>query len=135
MYVLFIVLNNVDKLKKVLAALKDVGVRGATIIDSVGSGSMMKEEFSGMPIIGSLMRSLEGNYGANKTIFSVIEREEQVNDAMAAVSKVLGDMNRPDTGIMFALPVVKFKGGELERHIDRRERRNIIQKQYESEYY
>lgn len=135
MYALFIVLNKVEKLKKVLLALKDSGVRGATIIDSVGAGDMMKESFSGMPMLSGLMRGLQNNYDTNKTIFSVIEREDQVNDAMAAVERVLGDMSKPDTGIMFVLPVIKFKGGELERHIDRRERRNILQKEYESEYY
>jgi len=96
---------------------------------------MMKESFSGMPMLSGLMRGLQNNYDTNKTIFSVIEREDQVNDAMAAVERVLGDMSKPDTGIMFVLPVIKFKGGELERHIDRRERRNILQKEYESEYY
>lgn len=135
MYVLFIVLNKIERLKKVLVALKDSGVRGATIIDSVGAGSMMKESFSGIPMIGGFMHGLQNNYDTNKTIFSIIEREDQVNDAMAAVERVLGDMSKPDTGIMFVLPVIKFKGGELERHIDRRERRNILQKEYESEYY
>lgn len=135
MYVLFIVLNDLDKLKEVLAALKSADVRGATIIDSVGAGAMMEEEFLGSPLIGGFMRNLSGNYGSNKTIFSVIEREEQVDRAMAAVEKVLGDMDKPGTGMMFVLPVVKFKGGELERHIDRRERKNILQKEYESEYY
>lgn len=82
------------------------------------------------------MKSLEGGVQSNKTIFSVIEREEQVELVMEHVEKILGgDMQKPNKGIMFVLPVTHLRGGELHRHIESRENKKILNKELESEYY
>ncbi len=44
-------------------------------------------------------------------------------------------MKRPNKGIMFVLPVTHMRGGELERHIESRENKKIMAKEFESEYY
>ena len=46
----------------------------------------------------------------NKTIFTVIEDENVLNDAVKAVKKILGDMEKPGVGLMFTLPVGKIYG-------------------------
>ncbi len=135
MYALFIVLNRTEHLKKVLKALKLSGIRGATVIDSLGAGQFVHSQNAQVPIIGGFVRTLEGDYKSNKTIFSVIEREEQVDNAMNRVLESFGGEMKPGYGIMFCMPVIKFFGGELERHIESRERKEIIHRTMESEYY
>ena len=44
-------------------------------------------------------------------------------------------MKEPNKGIMFVLPVARFRGGELERHIESRENKRVLKKEYKSEYY
>ncbi|MCG8500175.1 MAG: hypothetical protein MJB12_07165 [Firmicutes bacterium] len=136
MYVLFIVLNQVEHLTDVLTKMKDMGLRGATVIESMGSKRMLDKDVHNISFLNSIVRSLEGNHRTNKTIFSVIERKEQVERAMDEIEKILGgDMKGPNKGIMFVLPVTHLRGGELERHIESRETKKILKEEYESEYY
>jgi nitrogen regulatory protein PII len=133
--VLFIVLNETEFLSDVLFKMRQLDIRGATVIDSCGASSKEKGVYN-LPVIGGFMKSLEGDVRENKTIFSVIEREEQVNRVMDHIEKLLGgDMKKPHKGVMFVLPVTHFRGGELERHIESRENKKVLEKEYESEYY
>lgn len=135
MYVLFIVLNEVEYLSEVLYKLRQLGIRGATVVDSMGAISGDKSIYQ-VPLIGGIMKSLDGETQNNKTIFSVIERKEQVDRAMDHIEKAIGgNMKKPNKGIMFVLPVTHFRGGELHRHIESRENKKLLEKEYESEYY
>ncbi|MDD3839514.1 MAG: P-II family nitrogen regulator [Clostridia bacterium] len=136
MYVLFVVLNETEYLRSVLDAFKKTGIRGATVIDSIGAGQIAKSDLFDVPLVGGLMNTLDSDSSYNKTIFSVIEKEEQVEKVMDAIEEALGgDMRKPGSGIMFCLPVVKIRGGELERHIEKRKNKEVIEKEYKSEYY
>lgn len=135
MYVLFVVLNEPEYLSEVLYQMKKLRLRGATIIDSMGASAISKEMYN-IPVIGGLMKSIDGDTHYNKTIFSVIEREEQVKAAMEAIEKIVGgDMKKPDKGIMFVLPVTHMRGGELDRHIESREYKKLKQKFMNNDYY
>lgn len=135
MYVLFIVLNEPEYLSEVLYTMKRIGIRGATVIDSMGASAISKDIYD-IPVVGGLMKSLDGDTQFNKTIFSVIEREEQVECAMKHIEKVLGgDMKQANKGIMFVLPVTHVRGGELNRHIISRENRKFMNEEFKSEYY
>lgn len=116
MFVLFVVLDKPEFLPDVLYKLKKLRIRGATVIDSMGA-TLAKDVYK-VPIFGSFMKSMDGDTHSNKTIFSVIEREEQVEEAMASIEEILGgDITQPNKGIMFVLPVSHMRGGELNRHI------------------
>lgn len=135
MYVLFIVLNEVEYLSEILNKMKALGIRGATVIESMGSASVLKKNMYDVSFIGGFVKSLEGDNQASRVIFSLIEREEQVNHAMNEVEKILHWDTQNKRGIMFVLPVDHFRGGELERHIESREDKKILNKEYENEYY
>jgi hypothetical protein len=135
MYVLFVVLNEPEYLSEVLYEMKKLRLRGATIIDSMGASAISKDIYN-IPVIGGLMRSVDGDTRYNKTIFSVIEREEQVKAAMDAIEKIVGgDMKKPDKGIMFVLPVTHMRGGELERHLESREYKKLKEKFFNNNDY
>lgn len=134
-YVLFIVLNEPEYLSEILFKMRQLGLRGATVIDSMGSTELVRDIYR-MPVIGGLMKSIDGDTKYNKTIFSVIEREEQVERVMNNIEKILGgDMKKPNKGIMFVLPVTHIRGGELERHIESRENKKFMKKEFKNEYY
>lgn len=135
MYVLFVVLNQREYLSEVLYKMNQLGLRGATVIDSMGAKAL-SSNVTKVPILSSIMQSLEGDIQYNNTIFSVIEREEQVTRVMNAIESLLGgDMKQPNKGIMFVLPVTHMRGGELERHIESRENKKILSQELENEYY
>lgn len=125
MEALFIVLNEVERLNDVLTALRDAGVKGATIFDSVGFGRMWLKNMVGLPLIAGLMPNVETTRPHNRTIMSVIDDPVVVDNVIAAVEKVLGDLNQPGKGIMFTMPVGRVIGlnrGELRKHDPSRKR-------------
>lgn len=117
MYVLFIVLNETQYLSEILTSLKHLGIRGATVINTMGSRKLQDEEEE-KSFLFKLVESLQGDTRNNRTIFSVIEKDEQIHEAMKSIEEILGgDMTVPNKGIMFVLPVTHFRGGDLQRHI------------------
>lgn len=136
MFVLFVVLNQPEFLPDVLYKMKQLGIRGATVIDSMGATSITKDLYK-VPVIGGFMKSIDGDTHVNKTVFSVIEREEQVERVMSHVEGIIGgDMKQPNKGIMFVLPVSHMRGGELNRHIISRDSKKLLsEQQNQTEYY
>lgn len=110
MNILFLVLNEVEYLDDILDAFVDVGVKGATILDSQGMGSALSDGGKNLPFIGSLRNLLNEARPYNKTIFTVIEDDEILEDAVKAVKEILGDMDKPGVGLMFTLPIGKIYG-------------------------
>jgi nitrogen regulatory protein PII len=114
MYALFIVVNNGKNVKEILKEMKKVGITGATIIDSMGSGRYEELGFPDFPLIGGLAgladrMNLKMVY--NKTIFCVMESMEKVEQVADRVEEILGgDMSIPGTGIMFSFPLNMVRG-------------------------
>jgi nitrogen regulatory protein PII len=106
MKLLILILNKVEKLEEVLEGFIEIGISGATVVDSVGMGHIISEE---VPIFAGLRFMFAGAKPHNKTILSVIkeEKEEQV---VRLLEKILGDMNKPGTGILFVIPVDRVEG-------------------------
>lgn len=111
MYVLFLVLNEVDYLDDILSTFLDIGVKGATILDSQGMGSVLVNSENGdIPLFRSLKSFLDSSRPYNKTIFTVIQSEELAKKAMKAVNDVVGDISRPGVGLMFTIPIGHIYG-------------------------
>ncbi|HZJ83049.1 MAG TPA: P-II family nitrogen regulator [Clostridia bacterium] len=111
MHALFFVLNETEYLDDVLAALVHVGVKGATILDSQGMGSaLIHNQDKDIPVFGFLKSFLETSHPYNKTIFSILETEELVDEVVAAIKEVVGDINQPGIGMVFTVPVGRIYG-------------------------
>lgn len=103
MKALFLVLNKTEKLNDILEKFIEVGVTGATILDSQGMGSALIE--GEIPLFGGVLRSvMDNNRPYNKTIFTLVN-DEDMRAAKSAVKDVLGDMNQPGVGLMFSVEV------------------------------
>lgn len=123
MQALVIVLNEVEYLNDVLTALRDAGVKGATILDSVGFGRTGFQAQQYLPLIAGLMKGVETARPHNRTVFSVIDDDSVAELAIAGVEKVLGDLSKPGKGIMFTVPVSRAFGlnrAELRHHVSER---------------
>ncbi|MDI9485643.1 MAG: hypothetical protein QM372_09295 [Bacillota bacterium] len=108
MYALFLVLNETDYLEEILARFVDVGVQGATILDSQGMASaLVSNRGRDLPLFGSLKTLMEGARPYNKTIFTVVDNEQLAERVAEAVKDVLGDVDHPSVGFMFSVPIGK----------------------------
>ena len=106
MKLLVLILNRVEKLEEVLEGFLEIGISGATIIDSVGMGQILANE---VPIFAGLRFMFAGAKPHNKTIISVI-REEKEAPAVNILTKILGDLDNPGSGIVFMLPLDRVEG-------------------------
>ncbi|CAM2906291.1 hypothetical protein HAHI6034_07405 [Hathewaya histolytica] len=110
MQMLVFVLNKIDLLDDIISELTKSGIRGATVIDSTGMATVLCEsDHSEIPIFGSLKMLLNGSRPFNKTIFTVL-KDDEVQIAIEAIKKVAGDLSKPNTGILFSLPVNFVEG-------------------------
>lgn len=108
MKALFLVLNKTEKLNDILEKFMEVGVTGATILDSQGMGSALIE--GKIPLFGGVLRSvMDNNRPYNKTIFTLV-KDEKLMEIKDAVRSVLGDMNKPGVGLMFSVDVDNVTG-------------------------
>ena len=110
----FMVLLIVDDLNicpRVLDAWDAAKVPGITILESTGMGRLrqgsIRDDISMMPSLSELFRSREHRH---RTIFSEVEGEEMVNRLVEITQEILGDLNKPDTGVLFVLPVSRVFG-------------------------
>lgn len=111
MNVLFIVLNETEYLDDILDGFVEVGVKGATILDSQGMGSAITNSGRGHDAFFGAIRSfLDNARPYNKTIFTVIEDEEILMKAVRTVKEIVGDINKPGVGMMFTVPVGNVYG-------------------------
>lgn len=122
MKLMVLILNKIESLEYLLEGLSAAGIGGATIIDSAGlvmTLSKMESSF-----ISSSIRALFTGEGAdvdNKTIISVI-KDDQLDIARRVVYSTVGDLSKPNTGILFTVPVDFVEGikktGSLEAKSD-----------------
>jgi len=101
MKLLFAVVNQEEHLENILSAFLELGVSGATIIDTVGMGHVLAHD---IPIFAGLRYMLESPHPYNKTIFAIVE-DKMVETIVGAIEKVCGSLSSPGTGIVFTVPV------------------------------
>jgi nitrogen regulatory protein PII len=106
MKLLVLILNKVEKLEEVLEGFLEVGVTGATIIDSIGMGHVISEE---VPIFAGLRFMFAGAKPHNKMIFSVITDDKE-DPVITVLKKILGDLGQTGTGIVFTIPLGRVEG-------------------------
>lgn len=109
MQLLVIVLNKVELLEDLMAQLAAGGIGGATILSSTGMGTTLLNSDEEIPIFGMLRKVLNPDREESKTIFTVL-KEGQLETARKIVEEVTGGLDKPNTGIMFSLPVNFVEG-------------------------
>lgn len=110
---LVIVLNKTECLENILERLEESGITGATVLDSKGMAQSLCE-YNELHIIASLRHLLDPERKENKTIFMVIS-EDVVSKVSRIVNEATGGLDKPDTGIMFAVPVSYVEGLEKKK--------------------
>ncbi len=114
MNALFIVLNKTDYLDDILKTLVEMGVGGATILESQGMArAIVHGGYDHIPLFGSLKLLVGDEHPYNKTIFTVIENDELVDLVAAKLREVIDERDKPNSGFMFTVPVghiIPFNG-------------------------
>jgi nitrogen regulatory protein P-II 1 len=101
---LFIIVNDQQMVYDVLAALMEVGITTATVIESQGMGKIVAEQ---MPIFAGFRNLWGGSGSYNSTIFTVLT-DEKLEETVALVREVMFDGPDKPRGVCFVMPVTHF---------------------------
>lgn len=111
MKLLVFILNKTEVLDRLLKELADEHLTGATVISSSGMASQLAnssdDTFSNL--FGSLRNYLKESKKENKTII-MVTKDENVTRIEEVIGRVVGDIELPNTGILFTVPVDYLKG-------------------------
>jgi nitrogen regulatory protein PII len=110
MELLVLVIGQEDKLDSILAGFVEIGITGATIIESSGMARKLSEDAAAAPVFAGLQELLARSRPQSKTVFSVVETPEKLDAAVEMIQDICGDMTSPGTGIVFTLPVSRAVG-------------------------
>ena len=92
MQLLFFVLNRSEMLDDILTSFADHDIHVATILDSKGMRAFLKPERE------------------NSNLIIAAVNDDHVENAVKAIEDVIGDLSKPDTGVVFTVPISYVKG-------------------------
>ena len=113
MQLLVAVINRESRVDEALAGFVELGITGATLLESRGMGRVLRQE---LPLFAGLA-SLDATTRAhNHTILCVLD-DAKADAAIGMIQEVCGDLCAPGVGIVFTVPVGRVVGlaPELER--------------------
>lgn len=112
MFMLILILNDPDQSQNMLNAWDEAGAPGVTILPSTGLGRIRKAIGlkDDLPLMPSLEDFFQKEEGLHRTLISIVRERAIVDRIIQATQALLGDLNRPHTGILVVLPVLEAYG-------------------------
>lgn len=113
MFMIMFVLDDVSHLDPILEAWSNLKVTGATIIESTGLNRYRRKHVPMRYAYGDM--SLEES--GNTTLFVIVESEDKVQLCLQAIEQIVGDLDKPNTGVFSAWPLTITKGVPLRGNV------------------
>lgn len=108
MKLIIFVMNQVEKLDTLIKTLHQKGIKGATILNSTGMAQKLFASDDNA-FIGSLKFLFDNPRVESKVILTVVkENEKQM--VYDAIHEVIGELTKPNTGILFTLDIEDVMG-------------------------
>jgi len=104
-YLLFAVIENEDLLDDLISGWMDLGVSGATVIETTGALQLITQH---IPIFAGLRSLTSGGGRHNKTIFTAIQTDELLNSAVSFLETLCKKTGNPHQGVYFVTPLTHF---------------------------
>ena len=111
MQMFVLVLNREEFLEPLLEEMLKQNIGGATILESTGMMRVLDGDHNidDLPVLGLLRHLCNPERKRSKTIFTLL-KSEQIPQMLEIINKVTGGLDKPDTGICFALPTTFVEG-------------------------
>ncbi|PIR24615.1 MAG: hypothetical protein COX62_01270 [Deltaproteobacteria bacterium CG_4_10_14_0_2_um_filter_43_8] len=106
---LVVIIKQSRYLDDILAGFMELGIKGATVIDSRGMGQILSAD---VPIFAGLKGLLPGGNIGSNVVLSVVT-EEQVPEAVKLIEETCGGLSEKGNGFLFTVPVNTVSGAFL----------------------
>ena len=123
MYLLFAVINDEDLLDELIMGWLDIGVEGATVVETTDLLQMISNH---IPIFAGFRSLSSGGSLHNKTLFTAIEGRGTLDQAVAYLEDLCLKTGRPHQGVYFVAPLVSM--GRLGLEVDPAQQQSHVEK-------
>ena len=106
MQLLVAVINHEECVEEIVAGFVEIGITGATIVESRGMGRVLSRD---VPIFAGVRSLDERSRAHNRTLFCVVD-DAKVDAAIALIQEICGSLDAPGAGIVFTVPVGRVVG-------------------------
>lgn len=107
-HLLVVILDDLERMPALLQGWQKIGVPGVTILASVGG--YRASTWLGRVGLGPFDRLFEAEEVRRRTLLVAIEDDELLATAIAEAEQVVGGFERPNSGLLLALPVSQTRG-------------------------
>jgi nitrogen regulatory protein P-II 1 len=122
-YLLIVVLNNEELLDELITGWLDIGITGATVIESTDSLQLISHH---IPIFAGFRALTSGGMPHNKTVFTIIRDKKMVDQAVTYLETLCNATGKPFQGIYVVTPALS--AGRLGRREVPEERHRHMEK-------
>jgi nitrogen regulatory protein P-II 1 len=123
MYLLIAVLNDEELLDELITGWLDIGITGATVIETTDLLQLISHH---IPIFAGFRTLTSGGMTHNKTIFTAIEKRRTLDQAVAYLEALFREAGRPHMGMYCVAPLLSI--GRLGLEVDQNQHRLHIEK-------
>ena len=113
MRLVIIFINKIEFLEDLMSAFLEIGVPGATVLDSEGMGHIIADN---IPIFAGLRDAFVGSSPRNRIILTVV-KAEKVKEIKTVIEDICGSLDEPGVGPMVTIPVDQTFGLRTEEDI------------------
>ena len=106
MKLLTLILKQTELISELNDELKKIGVHHGTIIDAKSMTKGLSAWSDDSIIIGGFLRRAKNfEYNEECKVLLFILKDELLKEVEQVIENVIGDMNKPGTGVMFTVPI------------------------------
>lgn len=106
MKLLMLILKQTELISDLNDELKELGVHHGTIVDAKSMTNGLRAWSDDSIILGGVLRRAKNfEYNEECKILMFILKDEQINPARETIDRVIGDINKPGTAILFTIPI------------------------------
>jgi hypothetical protein len=123
MYLLMVVINNEDLLDDLITGWLDIGITGATVLESTDFVQLISTH---IPIFAGFRTLTGGGMHHKKTIIAAVEKKSALDNAVAFLESLCKKPGKPHQGVYFVAPLLQF--AHLGSPLDPSDRKRDIEK-------
>jgi len=107
-HLLIVILDDLARLPALLQAWRDIGLPGATILES--AGAHRTTTWLGRVGLGALDRLFEAEEVRRRTLLVAVEDDALLEQVIAEAERIVGGFDRPESGLLLVVPVAQVRG-------------------------
>lgn len=109
MQLMIFFMKQVELVNELIKALAEAGIKGCTFLDAHGMAEVL-DDYSNIPAFGTLRQMMSTTNRQSTKMMMLALRDDQVTKASETIKSVVGDLSKPNTGVIITVPIYFCEG-------------------------